>query len=58
MAKTKYCPHCRKLVIPSEVDGYDWQCLECDEDFYDCETYDEKGNGGLISKMISRMKGE
>ena len=39
---TRCCPHCRKPVIPSEVPGYVWQCLECDEDFYDIECYKEK----------------
>lgn len=38
----RLCPHCRKLVIPSEVPGYVWQCLECDEDFYDIECYKVK----------------
>lgn len=35
----KLCPHCRKPVIESEIPGYRWQCLECDEDFYDFECY-------------------
>lgn len=34
------CPHCGRPVIPSEVDGYTYQCLECDEDFAEFEcTY-------------------
>ena len=39
----RLCPHCRKPVIPSEVPGYVWQCLECDEDFYDIECYKKTG---------------
>lgn len=27
------CPHCGGRLIPGRHDGYDWECLECDEDF-------------------------
>lgn len=35
------CPHCRKPVILSEIDGYKWQCLDCDEDFMNFECYEQ-----------------
>lgn len=37
--RIRLCPHCKKPVIPSGVDGYAWQCLDCDEDFFDIECY-------------------
>lgn len=27
------CPHCGGKLIPGRHDGYEWECLECDEDF-------------------------
>lgn len=36
---SKICGRCGSKLIPSEIDGYDYQCLECDEDFYDFEVY-------------------
>lgn len=37
----KLCPHCHKEVVRSETTGYTWQCLDCDEDFYDFEVKKE-----------------
>lgn len=37
----RLCPHCHKEVIPSETKDYIWQCLDCDEDFYDFEVKKE-----------------
>lgn len=37
----RYCPHCNKEVIPSKIVGYAWQCLNCDEDFYEFEVRKE-----------------
>jgi len=31
------CKKCNNELILSEVEGYKWQCLECDEDFYEFE---------------------
>lgn len=39
----RLCPHCRKPVIPSDIPDYVWQCLDCDEDFYDIECYRAEG---------------
>ena len=33
-----YCPHCNTMLVPSQVEGYTWQCFECDEDFGDFEV--------------------
>lgn len=32
------CPHCGRNLYPSQIDGYDYQCFHCDEDFYDIEV--------------------
>ena len=37
----RLCPHCNKEVIRSETKDYIWQCLDCDEDFYDFEVKKE-----------------
>lgn len=34
----KRCPRCSTSLIPSVISDYDYQCLYCDEDFYDCEV--------------------
>jgi len=38
MEKKKLCPKCKKPVIKSDNPEYSWQCLECDEDFYNFEV--------------------
>ena len=30
----KFCKNCLHELIKSEITEYDWQCVECDEDFY------------------------
>lgn len=37
MKEIKICPHCGKPVIKSDLPEYVWQCVDCDEDFYDFE---------------------
>lgn len=34
----KYCKHCKKVLIPSYIEEYSWQCMECDEDFFNFEA--------------------
>lgn len=36
--ETALCPKCGYPLSKSEVDGYDYQCLACDEDFYSIEV--------------------
>lgn len=36
--KKAYCPKCKKLLIKSKIKGYAYQCLKCDEDFYNLEV--------------------
>ncbi|MBQ7818580.1 MAG: DUF4314 domain-containing protein [Bacteroidales bacterium] len=33
------CNRCHSPVITSDTPGYKYQCLECDEDLYEIETY-------------------
>lgn len=37
MNKIKICPHCGAPVTKSDLPDYAWQCLDCDEDFYNFE---------------------
>lgn len=34
----RFCPRCGKLLKPSDIDGYDYVCYDCDENFYLIET--------------------
>lgn len=31
-------PHCRKPMKRSRLPQYAFECLDCDEDFYECEA--------------------
>ncbi len=39
---TCYCPHCGNELEKSTVERYSWQCLNCDEDFYNFEVLTSK----------------
>lgn len=32
------CVHCGKELLPSIIGDYDYQCVYCDEDFYEFES--------------------
>lgn len=34
----KECPHCGRNLFFSDVDGYEYVCTYCDENFYECEV--------------------
>ena len=36
--RPKLCPRCLQPVIKSENTKYAWQCLKCDEDYYNFEV--------------------
>lgn len=38
MKTRKFCPHCGRLLIRSNISGYAFQCRVCDEDFYRFEV--------------------
>lgn len=35
--KFPVCPKCKQTLKPSSVEGYAYQCMQCDEDFYSIE---------------------
>ena len=37
-----YCNKCGCPVLTSEADGYDYQCMNCDEDLHSSETHKGK----------------
>lgn len=34
----KRCPHCDALLYCSDLPQYDYVCIECEENFYECEV--------------------
>ena len=36
------CPHCKKPLKRSRLPQYDFECLDCDEDFYECEAIEDE----------------
>lgn len=34
----KKCPHCEALLYCSDLPNYDYVCVECEENFYECEV--------------------
>lgn len=38
MEKEYHCPICGRKLIKSEIEGYSFQCLQCDEDFTESEV--------------------
>ena len=37
--KIARCDRCNSIVLQSETPGYDGQCMNCDEDLYECEYH-------------------
>lgn len=53
----KKCGRCGGKLIPSTIDsGYDWQCLSCDEDFYDCEIFVIDDENDSIKELKDKIK--
>ena len=53
----KKCGRCGGKLIPSAIDsGYDWQCLNCDEDFYDCEIFVIDNEDNSIVEIQDRIR--
>lgn len=47
MEKEYYCPICGRKLIKSEIEGYSFQCMYCDEDFTFSEVV-------IIEKQIEK----
>lgn len=41
VSKKVYCNRCNAKVEKSDLEEYTYQCLECDEDLYEFETYEK-----------------
>lgn len=53
----KKCGRCGGKLIPSMVGSeYDWQCLDCDEDFYDCEIFVIDDNEDSIREIPDKIR--
>lgn len=41
------CPKCGQQLKPSDVDGYEFVCVECDENFYKFEAVENPSETGF-----------
>lgn len=68
VVNNKICRRCNNKLKPSDIDGYEYVCFECDENFYEFETKDELkaiigstqknayvGNGSTSPSLTSAM---
>ncbi|MDR1459500.1 MAG: hypothetical protein LBI60_04735 [Bacteroidales bacterium] len=39
MKTRRFCPHCGRPLLKSQIKGYAFQCFCCDADFYNFEVY-------------------
>lgn len=42
MKTRRFCPKCGRMLLRSRIEGYAFQCMNCDEDFYRFEVLTEK----------------
>ena len=42
MKTRRFCPHCGRPLLKSQIKGYTFQCFCCDEDFCKFEVYRKK----------------
>ena len=47
-----HCKRCEGHVLKSLNKNYAYQCLDCDEDLYECETYIEENEDKNLSKEV------
>ncbi|WP_145456445.1 DNA (cytosine-5-)-methyltransferase [Staphylococcus saprophyticus] len=68
VVNNKICRRCNNKLKPSDIDGYEYVCFECDENFYEFETKDKPkaiigstqknayvGNGSISPSLTSAM---
>ena len=54
----RHCNKCQSIVLKADNRRYDYQCMSCDEDLYEFETYmgeyqtDEEFNDLLNNSLI------
>lgn len=39
LVKGRYCSRCRSPILKSDLKGYPYQCMTCDEDLFEFETF-------------------
>ena len=42
MKTGKFCPHCGRPLLKSQIRDYAFQCFGCGEDYYRIEVYGKK----------------
>ena len=42
MKTRRFCPKCGLMLLKSRIEGYEFQCMSCDEDFYRFEVLTKK----------------
>lgn len=42
MKTRRFCPHCGRPLLKSNMKGYAFQCFACNEDFWRFEVYRKK----------------
>lgn len=50
MKTRKFCPHCGRPVVKSQLKGYVFQCFACAEDFCRFEVYGKK-NLAIVKQL-------
>jgi len=58
MKTRKFCPHCGRPVVKSQLKGYVFQCFACDEDFYRFEVHGKKNLAIVKLIRASQIKWE
>ena len=50
------CRNCGTRLSPSELENYDYQCITCDEDFYEFEAIEEKEETKEEKKQMKKYR--
>lgn len=56
MKTRRFCPECGRMLLKSRIEGYAFQCMNCDEDFYRFEVLTRKQKRMINGKTKSDGK--
>ena len=56
MKTRRFCPKCGRMLLKSRIKGYEFQCMNCDEDFYRFEVLTKKQKRMMDLKTKSHGK--